>query len=243
MVDKREFKRWKEGDKEDRARLRMEKGLFTKGVVRLTFYSGEWSIAAHPYVAFRARASSVLTHPSPEFQLTVGFQTRSSVVIPRVAMKPVREQSAPDTAARKGERWETFCFDLRDLLRQKLSPAELRSESIREFALMPAEAARYTPITVRDFFVFADWQTKDVVKVDAFDASGVAGVVAGSGALTKELALAPATVPAADIQDGWLMLRVRDRAGNTSDPIRIPFAPSSPREPVKSPGPTTVARR
>ena len=191
-----------------------------------------WRIADHPYVAFRVRAGQRRGRATgwPGINMVVGFMYRQPLVIsldvPGKVFQDERE-AALATGGKNGvpwpeKEWRTFNMDLRRVLAGHLKPRDLKSECIR-YVMIPGRAAlRQMVVDVADMCVFSEWDADATVRVDAFDISGVAELLYGRDGRTDTMEIRPASIHAADWEDGWLSLRVRDRAGNISKPMRIP---------------------
>jgi hypothetical protein len=75
---------------------------------------------------------------------------------------------------------------------------------------------------LQSVFVFSPWQKNDLIQMDAYDESGIDGIAWESAQHAPELSLTPATLPGSADGNGWMTLRVRDRAGNLSTPLHVP---------------------
>jgi hypothetical protein len=80
--------------------------------------------------------------------------------------------------------------------------------------------------------VLADWPAKATIQLDAYDASGIGKLhwqfVTTSGKVVRQgesrkLTVQPAQLDLPRDIPGWLELRVHDRAGNSSSPLRVPL--------------------
>ena len=85
---------------------------------------------------------------------------------------------------------------------------------------------------VQELCVLADWPAQATVQLDAYDASGIGKLhwqfVTTSGKVVRQgqsqkLTVQPAQLDLPRDLPGWLELRVHDRAGNSSRPLRVPL--------------------
>ena len=99
---------------------------------------------------------------------------------------------------------------------------------IKQLHLEVQQADKKTTLRLQSLFAMRPWTSADEVKLQAYDVSGVDGVTwdyepsafvrhdAGTG-------IRPAMIRAGLARSGWLVMRIPDRAGNLSLPVRIPF--------------------
>lgn len=93
---------------------------------------------------------------------------------------------------------------------------------IGSLTIKVTDAEGMHPIDLQSVFIFAKWLTTDVVKMNAFDASGIGGIDWALEKIQSDVSLSPASVGPGLGQPGWIVMRVRDQAGNLSIPLHIP---------------------
>ena len=155
-----------------------------------------------------------------------GKQKAAGIVVPLPARVDWRENE-----------WVPVLLDLMKLLKPKLEAHKRWRKHkgavhVTEMRLMHLPANRAHQLHVKNVTVFKRTQKDDVIRMNAYDASGIAGVrweyrrrgkVLKQGRTDKtEFRLAALGLPRAP---GWLHCRAVDRAGNESSPVVFPLWP------------------
>ena len=119
-------------------------------------------------------------------------------------------------------RWNDLLINVRDLLREQTKQPE--ACAVREVGLHFGEKAGFT-LQVRGMAILAPWGPGDVLRFQAYDLNGVAGLRWQNGGKSAKTGIRPASVvlPADDAQ--WLKVRVADTPGNLSPVYMIPVPP------------------
>lgn len=212
-----------------------------------SFASGRWNLKQHPLVAFRVRRPRFKENDKVKVELLVSLNRSELYVFP---LDDKQEGSLGMNLGRQfswsGESWTGGVVNLYDLMLEALERKEKRDAeksaaadranpgSHRAAAVQTLDRQsvlqvgfRITGTTARDLFEIRDlyvlrpWNDADTLIFDAYDASGVAGITAAAGAVERgidALRLKPAKTPPAE----WLIVRIRDKAGNFSPEIWVP---------------------
>jgi len=190
-----------------------------------------WSLDKHPYLTFRVRRPVM----DEDERISVKLHATGKVYEIALTEKPT-EHYVDDNAVHiqhtmdwKKNVWQDVVLNTRELLKARGGATGI---SVRSLWLIRDHARDLVPMDVKDFFVHSKWGQTDLVKLDAYDASGVAGMewqvvndkaeVLKSGT-TDKLQIAPASLHPQPGEHAWLEVKVRDRTGNLSVPVRMPF--------------------
>lgn len=203
--------------------LRAESPSGQGGVVR-RFDASPWRVATHPWLAFRLRRSIV--QPQEKTRLCVTFEVQGGGEY-TVPLGPSsgkgKELPLPQRIVWVSNAWTEVTVHVGELLRGALSRDALAAVRIVSLGFRFDEAPKGHQLDLQSLFIFAPWGPEDAVQLDAFDASGVAGVRCGA-TVVDGFDVRPAALPAgADAGTGWLALQVQDKAGNRSFPLRVPL--------------------
>jgi hypothetical protein len=110
---------------------------------------------------------------------------------------------------------------------KKKSDAEpielLLKRPITAFYLRQRNPERILPLDIESVFVMREWKETDEVTLDAYDASGVAGVKWWVANESASLSVAPTQTRGDTKKGSWISVQVRDRAGNASTPFHLPL--------------------
>ncbi|OPZ29380.1 MAG: hypothetical protein BWZ02_01017 [Lentisphaerae bacterium ADurb.BinA184] len=208
-----------------------------------------WELQKHPLVGFRLRRPGQTAGDKAQLAFTVelsggqklAFSLTHSDKNPPGVQPPWKTEWTPG-------QWRGFAFNLRELvldaltaeLREKAGaakelkdepPAETRKRAEKTMAGMRVLQAGFrlegAPeqylIQVQSVVIYSPWAGESVA-LDAYDASGVAGLTVRGSADWPVAALAckPAELRAGSGPDGWVELLPRDKAGNLGLPVAVP---------------------
>ncbi len=192
-----------------------------------------WDPDRHPYLAISLRVTAVPREPqegacalllTPQHLPQEARRPENNAPF-RLPLKP--QAAGPQDAAVIGAidwqpgRWNNLIIDVRALLKRETGLAE--APPVREFALAFPEDTGYA-VQIRAAAVLMAWHPGHLLTFRAYDASGIAGVFWQGGG-SEAMALRPARITLPAAEGGWMQVRVRDRAGNESDPYLVPIPP------------------
>ena len=184
-----------------------------------------WTIAAHPYVAFRIRQPSADPKSPPRIDLVLDMQGKDTdpllIALDHKESGENRVYLDPPIRLHTNE-WQSVVIDLRKVLDGKLTEKKMFKQQVSSLGFRATNVKNKLELDVQSIFVFADWTSADTVTVNAYDASGMDGIVWGRESRTSDMSLSPVGVLTGDRDTGWFVVRARDRAGNLSAPIRFP---------------------
>jgi hypothetical protein len=185
----------------------MLSGKFDKG----------WSVGAFPYLAFRIRRPVPASNDTVTITLNVDLSTTNTLIVPITARKASpRYSPLAEPLAWRSNEWSSVFLDVAEAARAK-GVTNLAGVSVKSLIVRATRADTPPQFEVQNFFAFAPAKTADVVRIEAYDASGMdAPLVEGESAAGQ--AVAPGFAG-----NGWRVLRPRDKAGNAGLPIRVPF--------------------
>ena len=104
--------------------------------------------------------------------------------------------------------------------------ADVEDKAVRKLYFQQQGAKKKMVLELQNMYIFSAWKEEDMVKLKAFDASGIDGMSWSYEAQTDSMALAPATMTGTEGINRWVVMRARDRAGNLSMPIHVPVGPA-----------------
>ncbi|OGV64736.1 MAG: hypothetical protein A2498_13530 [Lentisphaerae bacterium RIFOXYC12_FULL_60_16] len=221
-------------------------------VITLNLTAKKWWIRDFPLLAFRVRQPQGSTGGTALVEINLQFDKERIYPI-SLTERPTRRRQKKLFLAEpivwRSNTWHSVLLDLEAFLEENLEPKQ------QEMVLGPADAKerkekktlqatsldfRITnapesaPIQFQSMFIFRPFGTQDVVRMNAFDVSGIAGVSWKYEQAEYTTALSPATLlQGGQADNGWLLMQVRDKAGNLSGPFRIPR--NQPAEPPAAP--------
>ena len=145
----------------------------------------------------------------------------------------------PNPISWQSNAWHAVILDLHHLVADRVKALHLDKKkaasamTVKRLAFRALDKEEPPPLHLQSVFVFSRWLDADTVRINGYDVSGVAGVTWQAGGHTDTMTVSPA---AADPRRGgntWLRMRVRDRAGNVSFPLRVPVVWDASRAPAK----------
>jgi hypothetical protein len=145
----------------------------------------------------------------------------------------------------KAGHWHSVMINLKSLLKSRVEEAALEElmtnlveakkksdaepielllkRPITAFYLRQRNPERILPLDIESVFVMREWKETDEVTLDAYDASGVAGVKWWVANESASLSVAPTQTRGDTKKGSWISVQVRDRAGNASTPFHLPL--------------------
>lgn len=196
---------------------------------------GTWELDKYPYFAFRIRRPVIDPNGPPiVMHFYYAAEDKYSVALTPNAEDPELLSLKEPIPWRAGV-WHSVVIKLKDLL-----PPEEAKDRIRILSvyLMQEGAKDPSAVHLADMCILGEWRSPEqnpvesTVTLDGYDISGLAGVeweyldrrghVIKSGR-SDGLSLAPAALDLPVAAAPWLALRLRDRAGNASAPVRMPY--------------------
>ena len=196
-----------------------------------------WRLDASPYLCFEIRRPNMKPADKTEMYLLLETDASKRMVIwltPEKDGKTVPGLPKPIDWTQK--KWHTVNVNLKALYEERYAPKTKQDVGIKRIRLRVRNGRPKLLLQVRNVFAFGKWQERDAVRINTYDASGIAGttwayakgpVVPENGDAWHSLDtthVAPAFLPAPDPEHMWIVMRARDRAGNDSVPTRVPVA-------------------
>ena len=138
-------------------------------------------------------------------------------------------------------KWHAIILNIGGLVRDLLEKEHLgkpgnwrkdlkqnKAMQIRSLHLEVPKPTKETALRLQCLFIMRPWTSDDEIKLAAYDTSGVDGVTwdyepAAFLRRATNMHVKPAALGAGFARAGWTVMRVPDRAGNLSLPLRIPF--------------------
>ena len=208
--------------------LRMQDG---KVSLVHAFVSPGWSLDDYPCLAFRVRRPKYRDDTATRFKLLLNVQRGPTYkILLSDAAKGRNELSLPQPLEWRANEWCTVRVNLRSLFKQQLPKVALKDLKIGSLGLECSGTNARESIHLQNFFVFAPWTPADKVRLRAFDESGIAGLEFIDGTKAGGLEFAPAAAAPATVGEGWIPAMIRDKAGNLSLPVRVPWWPAGQLE-------------
>ncbi|MDA1086012.1 MAG: hypothetical protein O2901_03245 [Verrucomicrobia bacterium] len=205
-----------------------------------------WRAGEHPLIAMRLRRPSVAEDDETNIEMTFTMGKDLNYTVHLSGPTPRKGALALDHPVTwKAGQWQPVIVDLKKLLesqaeedefeelmnnivaakeKDEAEPIELLlKRPITSLSLHQASTNKISPLDIESFFVMREWKETDEVTLDAYDASGVAGVRWWVANETDSLSVAPAQAQVAPAKGSWISVEVRDKAGNASPPFRLPL--------------------
>ena len=190
-----------------------------------------WDVNAYPYLALRMRQPQLQEGGDISVRLRLST-SGEHVVIPLSGNDEhphVLKHNAP--AQWTGGEWFSLIIDVAAAVRQAAGD-KADYVRINQIEIQRNHENKNAELHLENLCILADWPTKATIQLDAYDASGIDKLhwqfVTSSGKAlrqgeSRELAIQPAQLDLPHDVPGWLELRVHDRAGNRSSPLRVPL--------------------
>jgi len=188
------------------------------------FEQGHWSVATHPFLAFRIRCPEPQNTNSTRLDLVFEHADGSSNVLSLTHPpdSPV-SLSLPQPVAWTTNQWHGFILDMRQLLAQKLPADKAAAAKIKSIRLNRGAGPALASTHLQCFYVFADWSGLALPRIVAYDATGIAEVPCGVETAEPGRAVVSPGIPVQAPNTGWVALSVKDKAGNSTFPFWVPM--------------------
>jgi hypothetical protein len=191
----------------------------------MTRFEKGWTVTTFPYLAFRIRRPVPASNDTATLTMNIELSNAQTLIVPLTARKTSPRYTAlGEPLTWVSNQWHSVFLDLAAAARDKgftnMTDVTVKSLMIR--ASSPDPLAQFS---VQNFFAYKRCGTNDVVKLDAYDASGMEAPVVEWETAAGQAADAAAFTGAAAANSpprGWMIYRTRDRAGNKGLPIRVP---------------------
>jgi hypothetical protein len=186
-------------------------------------FTPKWNVKTHPYLAFRLRHPSLDSNNVPRVSVVIEVEPTNTYTLaladlPATPGGPV----PPKPSTWQSNVWESFTLDLAALLKDKRPPGASGHIMVKGLTFLSVGTKTNIAQHLQSVFVFAPWSTNDLIRMDAYDESGIGGIMWESAQQTTAMSLTPASLPGTAEENGWMTLRVRDKAGNLSTPLHVP---------------------
>ena len=190
-----------------------------------------WDVNAYPYLALRMRQPQL--QEGGDFSVRLRLSTTGEhVVIPVSGNDGHPHVLKHDTSTQwtAGE-WFSLIIDVAAAVRQAAGD-KADYVRINQIEIHRNHENKNAELHLENLCVLADWPAKATIQLDAYDASGIGKLhwqfVTTSGKVVRQgesrkLTVQPAQLDLPRDIPGWLELRVHDRAGNSSSPLRVPL--------------------
>jgi hypothetical protein len=205
-----------------------------------------WRAGQHPLIAMRLRRPSVAEDDETNIEMMFTMGKNLNYTVHLSGPTPKKGALALDHPLTwKAGQWQPVIIDLKKLLASQADDDELEAlmnnivvekkkaaaeplelllkRPITILSLRQTTTKSISPLDIESFFVMREWKETDEVTLDAYDASGVAGVRWWVANETDSLSVAPTQAQGAPGKGSWISVVVRDKAGNASPPFRLPL--------------------
>lgn len=212
-----------------------------QGHVTLSMARRKWLLTEYPYLAFRIRQPAWGPGSKSGVDMAFAFPEKEEVVVPLTRLVSAKgEAELPELIAWDSNSWHSVAVDLRSLLGDKIGRARMSALPVQYLQFRRTGTKVGESLHLQSAYIYSDWEPSGLVEIDAYDASGTDGVLASRGEVESgRMTFAPASLQGDEAAPGWMSLRVRDRAGNLSLPVRIPPAGAKGRSP-RGPAPVEL---
>lgn len=216
----------REPESEAFLRLTPQKG---KARMSVAFRKDEWCPAAHPYLAFRVRRPDMRPDEATAIVMTLELSDQGKRHLSLTQATDGKTSISLDTPiAWQSNTWHAVAFDLAAALAGTVKPDSLADLTVKALHVSVKDAEADQPLDLQSVFVFSRWQQEDTVDMRAYDASGVGGLTWTCDKQSSGTSLSPASLQANLAGEGWLVMRMRDKAGNLSTPLHVPLYAATP---------------
>lgn len=183
----------------------------------------KWSVTNHPYLALRLRRPVIPTNDHSRSSLVLDMTNKTSWILPlNYSAEGTNYLRLPAPITWNSNRWQTVAVNVRELLREKMKPEDLAAAQISALHLWTTNSMANMALHVQNLFVYSDWPAGGKVTVDAYDASGVAGLAWEYVNDLDQIGAPPGVPNPGGASSGWYVARAKDKAGNLSAPLRTP---------------------
>ncbi|MFO7869984.1 MAG: hypothetical protein R6V03_00945 [Kiritimatiellia bacterium] len=202
-----------------------------KAKIWRSFGKEKWDLRKYPYLSFRIRRPDLKPEDKTRIQMifSMGKKTKCAVLLASPGRKD-GEVYLPEPVEWESNRWHTVTLNARELVSSILSEKEeeeaaelLEKPLVDDLIFYRKNTRKKEPLHLQGMAVYAPWSRADKVKLDAYDASGIAGTEVRYETESQAVEMSPAGPIAGSGSSGWMLMTALDKAGNTSVPVRIPF--------------------
>ncbi len=182
-------------------------------------FTPRWKVQAHPCLAFRMRRPAPSTNAAARIDVALELDPTNTLVVALAGPSGggTNRVSLPRPVVWRTNEWESFTLDVPSLLKQKglaQKPVKVKSLSFVTTALSTNDV-----LHLQSVFVFAPWGPRDRVKMSAYDESGIGDIRWEAAQQADGTDIAPATPTG----EGWMTMRLSDKAGNLATPVHLPM--------------------
>lgn len=211
-------------------------GKIDSGSIKMSLSA--WKVRTYPYISLRLRQPRIPPKKSYKLYLQLTTNHSQTFVVPlNYEVEGAKVLPLAQPLKWKAGEWQQVTVNVLAALAEK-NLNRMITETLRftTVSLVRAGGGAKFPVHLQSWTVHADYRAADEVKLNAYDASGLGGIVwkysdaAGKVLQTgssAELAFKPTALGVKTVPGGWLAVSAKDRAGNLSRPIRLPY--SKPR--------------
>ena len=201
-----------------------------KGDVYLDLAKTPWLPDAHPYLAFQIRRPAADASPDTRLDLVFGCDPKQTYTLSLTHPEDGSDRiNLPEPLAWQPDTWIGLVLDIRALLAARQpDPEAIRNLKITSLHFERSNIEDKVPLHLRSLFIFSEWKPEHTVTLDAYDVSGIEGVSWECEPRAGRMGLAPGTLWGPGAKGVWVVLSVRDRAGNVSVPVRVPVGRPAP---------------
>lgn len=189
------------------------------------FQKPAWDPAAHPWLALRAGFAKLPAKTTPAtLQLVLLHQSGKENPKPVAIDLFLPRDRLPEGVSGKAD-WSAggiseLLIDVPKVLELALkSKSAVGSITALQFVFNAAQGAVFQ---IHQVMLASPWRTEDALEFDAYDASGIAGLVWQGDGGSAETSLHPASLALPGEDAAWIRLQLRDRAGNQSPLLPFP---------------------
>lgn len=183
-----------------------------------------WTIGKYPYLTFRIRRPVVPTNDTATFSiyLDMGKQNIIPIILSGAATNTNTCVFLPSPIEWQSNNWCSVFLNLSELLKDRLTTGEIRSYKVRSMGFAVTNKAEKCRFHLQDFFIYGDWERNYKFKLNGYDASGIGGTAWSFEGTSTQTEFTPDGLTS-ETGPGWVAMRLRDKAGNLSNPVRLPI--------------------
>ncbi|MBN2301706.1 MAG: hypothetical protein JXN60_04225 [Lentisphaerae bacterium] len=217
----------------------------------------KWQVGIHPYLAFRINRPTITNDLEQiDLILTSPKENKAFIVPLTHPRNGPHVLNLPEPISWRSNVWYSVFLDLRELIKNKFKESSLEEivkKSIDE-ENMPigtdteedrmdmllrylcidsigfqtkSDDSYASAFMLQSVIIFDNWRPADTIKLTAFDASGIGGSLWELEKNSATTDISPISLASTNEGLGWIILRVKDKAGNISTPVRFPIPGSS----------------
>ncbi len=200
--------------------LAVQPSVATGGAVMA--FSPQWRTKKYPCLAFRLRRPMLA--PGDSNRIDVVLETETNAPI-RIGLTPdaanSNRLSLPKPITWVSNEWASVTLDVASLLKD--AGVTGKQAVVKSLSFVETGLPTNGLLNIQSVFAFAPWGPGDRVVMDAYDESGISGVSWETAQHSDGPALEPGSLAASAAGQGWVTMRMRDKAGNLSAPLYLPM--------------------